>query len=38
MGGVTAEALAWARFAMATEILQIGFDETQINRKFIFFQ
>jgi len=37
IGGVTAEALAWARFAMATEILQMGFDETQIKRKSVFF-
>ena len=28
-----AEAWAWARVAMADEIVQAGFDETQIDRK-----
>ena len=33
VGGVQAEAWAWARVAMADEIVQAGFDETQIDRK-----
>ena len=33
VGGVQAEAFAWARVAMATKILQGGFDETQIDSK-----
>ncbi len=30
--GAQAEAYAWARVAMADEIIQGGFDETQIDR------
>ena len=32
-GGVQAEAFAWARVAVVTNIVQGGFDETQIAGK-----
>ena len=34
VGGVQAEAFAWARVAMARRIVQGGFDETQIDSKY----
>jgi hypothetical protein len=34
IGGVQAEAFAWARVAMARRIVQGGFDETQIDSKY----
>jgi hypothetical protein len=33
IAGIQAEAYAWARVAMATKIIQGGFDETQIDSK-----
>ena len=33
LGGVQAEAWAWARIAMAEELVQSGFDETQVDGK-----
>ena len=34
VGGVQAEAFAWARVAKARRIVQGGFDETQIDSKY----
>ena len=34
IGGVQAKAFAWARVTMADEIVQGGFDETQIDSKY----